>query len=104
MKRNRISDVTNLGMLSLDEIGINIVHESYQFLSDTYVRNTEQAEALEAAKVKEEFSQIKRRNSYRNDQFLKPQELRRTNSCKSNILNSDDERKATKSSRRNSGE
>ena len=104
MKRYNISDITNLGFPSLDEIGINAVHESYQFLSKNYVENVLQAaKTSEGKKDKEEESKNKRRNSYKTDKFLKPHELRRTNSCKNNILNSENERKANKSSRRNSG-
>ena len=102
MKRYNISDITNLGFPSLDEIGINAVHDSYQFLTKSYVL---QAKDSEGKKDHEEESKSKRRNSFKADKFLKPhQELRRTNSCKNNILNSDTERKANKSSRRNSGE
>ena len=104
MKRYNISDITNLGFPSLDEIGINAVHESYQFLSKNYVENVlHAAKTSEGKKDKEEESKNKRRNSFKTDKFLKPHELRRTNSCKNNILNSENERKANKSSRRNSG-
>ena len=103
MKRYNISDITNLGFPSLEEIGINAVHESYQFLSKNYVENVLQAAKDSEGKKDIEESKNKRRNSYKADKFLKPHELRRTNSCKNNILNSDSERKANKGSRRNSG-
>ena len=103
MKRYNISDITNLGFPSLEEIGINAVHESYQFLSKNYVENVLQATKDSEGKKDIEESKNKRRNSYKADKFLKPHELRRTNSCKNNILNSDSERKANKGSRRNSG-
>ena len=39
MRRLGIRDVQKLGFPTLDEIGIIAVHESYQFLSKTYVEN-----------------------------------------------------------------
>ena len=39
MRRLGIRDIPKLGFPTLDEIGIIVVHESYQFLSKTYVEN-----------------------------------------------------------------